>query len=223
MKTNLASIGRPLATILCGISLIAALPVVFAQTTNFDDDQAKISQLLKEIERSESIPPKRDKNGEIVSLSLEQSLANDERIEIASKIHSLRELQLGYPKDITKEGISHLVGMTNLSSMSLWCVRELKPGVFEEICKIQGLRKLSLSAVHPPAGEYAAITNLQLLTVLHIGLGDGTNFGDHQLSLLTNLHNLKSLDLGYSGITFEGMKILHQMTGLTNVNVLPKR
>jgi len=214
-------IKRPLAILICGILLMAALPIVLAQTTNSDDDQAKISRLLREIQLRSSSWVERDSNGNVVTLVLYQHLADNERIETASKIHSLHELQLGFPTRVTKEGISHLIGMTNLSSVSLSCCPEFNPGVFEGICKIRGLRELSLVAARPPAKEYSAITNLQLLTVLQLGVG--TNFGDHELSLLTNLPNLKSLEIGISGITSEGMKVLRQMKGLTNVKVLPKK
>jgi hypothetical protein len=124
--------------------------------------------------------------------------------------------------NITKEGASRLRGMTNLESIGMACGGSLKPGVFSEICQMRGLRKLNLISARPPAAEeYSAVTNLQNLTEFSVSYCQ--NFGDRELCLLTNLPNLKSLKINYSGITPEGMRFLHQMTSLTNVNVSPKK
>jgi hypothetical protein len=219
------SFARLMAAILLVVLLFAASPIVFAQTTNSDGDQAKISRLLKEVELRKFIPPERDTNGNVVTLLLDSHLADDQGIEAASKIHSLRELRIqpsAVDKIPTKAAISHLLGMTNLESLGLGCGGTLNPGVFAEICQIRGLRKLSLVSTRPPAEEtYSAITNLQNLTAFSISYCP--NFGDRELCLLTNLHNLRSLDIYRSGITSEGMKVLRQMNDLTNVKVFPSK
>ncbi len=192
----------------------------FAQTTNSDGDQARISALLKEIELRGSIPPKRDTKGNVVSLYLHSHLAGERGLEAASKIHSLRELYLqGSPaKEITKEGISHLAGLTNIKLVSVGCGGELNPGVFEEICKLHVLKQLRLLGTPPPTEkEYSAITNLPFL--MEFSLIGCTNFGDHELSTLTNLQSLTNVELFGTGITTNGVKVLQQLPNLTHVDV----
>ena len=79
------------------------------------------------------------------------------------------------------------------------------------------LRQLGLVAAYPPAGEYFGLTNLHNLVELRVA--HCTNFGDSEVSLLTNLPALKSLTLYSDGISREGTNVLRNMIGLTNVVV----
>lgn len=107
--------------------------------------------------------------------------------------------------------------MTNLTSMNIACGGLLKAGVFEEICKMKEVRELGLVAAYPPASEYFGLTNLHNMVELRVAYC--TNFGDREVSMLTNLINLRSLTLYADGFSSEGTNVLRSMTGLTNVAV----
>ena len=162
----------------------------------------------------------RDAKGDVVSLTLSSLLANDAGLDLFSKFGSVQKLRLQTSRlspELTRQGISSLVRMTNLTSINIACGGLLKAGVFEEICKMKEIRELGLVAAYPPASEYIGLTNLHNLVELRVGYC--TNFGDSELSLLTNLPALKSLTLYADGFSSEGTNVLRNMTGLTNVAV----
>jgi hypothetical protein len=162
----------------------------------------------------------RDAKGDVVSLTLTSLLANDAGLDLFSKFGSVQKLRLQTSRlspELTRQGISSLVRMTNLTSINIVCGGLLKAGVFEEICKMKELRELGLVAAYPPAREYFGLTNLHNLVELRVGYC--TNFGDRELSLLTNLPALKSLTLYADGLSSESTNVLHSMTGLTNASV----
>jgi hypothetical protein len=162
----------------------------------------------------------RNEKGEIVSLNLSPLLANDVGLGLFKQfgsVHTIRLQTSGLSPELTKQGISSLARMTNLTSLSLACGHLLKTGVFDEICKLRGLRELSLYGACPPQKEYASITNLQNLVRLRISLC--ANFGDREINLLTNLPTLKSLTLEYNGFSRDGTNVLRSLSGLTNFAV----
>lgn len=159
----------------------------------------------------------RDAKGDVVSLTLTSLLANDAGLDLFGKFGSLQKLRLQTSRlspGLTRQGISSLVTMTNLTSINIACGGLLKAGVFEEICKMKKVRELGLVAAYPPASEYSGLTNLHNLVELRVG--HCTNFGDRELSLLTNLPALKSLILYADGFSSEGTNVLVTMAGLTN-------
>ena len=91
---------------------------------------------------------------------------------------------------MTRQRILDLRHITNLNAVGIRCFGRLDSGVFEQLCKFQSLRKLSLAASYPPTQEYVHIIKLTNLEVLTIG---DTNFGDQQFRLLADLPSLKSL------------------------------
>ena len=158
-----------------------------------------------------------DAKGDVVSLTLTSLLANDAGLDLFSKFGSVQKLRLQTSRlspELTRQGISSLVRMTNVTSINIACGGLLKAGVFEEICKMKGVRELGLVAAYPPASEYSCLTNLNNLVELRVAYC--TNFGDRELSLLTNLPALKRLTLYADGFSSEGTNVLHSMTGLTN-------
>lgn len=72
-----------------------------------------------------------------------------------------------------------------------------------------------------PASEYNSITNLQDLVELHVAYC--TNFTDQQLALITNLPNLRSIELRADALSSQATNILSGMGTLTNVVIKPSR
>ena len=163
----------------------------------------------------------RDISNNAVSVRLWYPLANDQGIALFSGFTTIREFSLKVPSrynmGISAAGIASLTPLTNLTKLSVACAGSLRPGVVEAICRLKQLRELQLYAAHPPPQEYACLTNLQNLTTLSIIYN--TNFCDRELSILTNLTNLRSLTLRDDGFSEEGVRVLAGMTSLTNKDV----
>jgi len=84
--------------------------------------------------------------------------------------------------------------------------------------RLTRLSTLCLVAAPQEKQNYAALTNLQNLVALHVSYD--TNFGDAELSMLTNLPKLQSLDLFWDGVTRNGTNVLlSRMSSLTNAMV----
>jgi hypothetical protein len=198
------------------ISLNAA---VESQSANYE-----LAALLKRLgESKDTGDVERDASGNINSVALRWTNANNRALFLISTLGSLRELRIqgrGIPDEWTREGISYLRKMTNLVSLRVACVGPdiaLKDGVFEEICNLRRLKSLSLVAACPERSEYVALTNLQNLAELNVSYA--VNFGDCELCLLTNLVNLRNLTIYYSAVSREGTNVLSRMQRLTNATV----
>ncbi len=165
----------------------------------------------------------RDESGNVLSVALRWTNANNRALSLVSTLGTLQELTIqgrGIPDEWTGEGISYLGKMTNLVSLRVVCVGPgpaLKDVVFEEICNLRRLKSLSLVAAYPERSDYVALTNLQNLAELHVSYA--TNFGDAELCSLTNLVNLRSLFIYYDAVSREGTNVLSRMQRLTNATV----
>jgi hypothetical protein len=193
------------------------------QATNYE-----LAALLKRLEESPG-DLGRDGSGNVVSVALRWTNANDRALVLVSSLDSLQELRIqgpGRPEtgEWTREGISCLGRLTNLVTLRVACIATkpaLKDGVFEEICNLRGLRTLSLVAAYPQRSEYVALTNLQNLAELRVSYA--TNFGDAELCLLTNLANLRSLLIHFDAVSREGTNVLSRVQRLTNTTVKIRR
>jgi hypothetical protein len=110
--------------------------------------------------------------------------------------------------------------MTNLSALRIACLAfepDKNLQFLEDVSQLKQLRSLYLVCASQKKQEYFALTNLQNLTTLLVAYD--TNFGNAELSLLTNLPNLKRVDLYADGVTPQGTNVLSQMPGLTNVTI----
>jgi hypothetical protein len=166
----------------------------------------------------------KDGQGQVVSLALRSRNATDQNLSLVSTLSRLQELTItgrGWPSNRwTLDGLSQLKRMTNLSTLGIGCLSpqpDKNPQFLHEVSRLQQLRSLSLVCASQETQEYSALTNLQNLTTLHISYD--TNFGNAELSLLTNLPSLKSIDLYGASVTPKGTNVLSQMPGLTNVTV----
>jgi hypothetical protein len=195
----------------------------FAQPTN-----SELSALLQKVEENpEDLG--RDRNGNVVSLALRGTNANNRALLLVSTFGFLQELVIqgrGRPDtgEWTREGIACLHNLTNLVSLRILCVAPqpaLKEGVFKEICNLRGLRSLSLVAACPERSDYVALSNLQNLAELRVSYA--TNFGDRELSSLTNLVNLRSLLIEWDAVSQQGTNVLSRMPHLTNATFRIRR
>jgi hypothetical protein len=169
---------------------------------------------------------KQDALGNVVFLALRGTNASDQNLSTAGTLPSIRELVIqgrgrrGTPS-WTTDGISQLRKLPRLEKLRILCVSlepALETEVFQEICHLQGLRSLMLVAASPKQSDFAYLTNLQNLVELHINYA--TNFGDPELSLLTNLPNLKHVGFACDAISRDGTNVFDGMPGLTNTMVL---
>ncbi|HZR17494.1 MAG TPA: hypothetical protein VFE51_09220, partial [Verrucomicrobiae bacterium] len=155
----------------------------FAQPTKIKPTKSELSALLQKVEENPG-DLCRDTGGDVVSLALRNTNANDRALFLASTLGSLRELAIqgrGKPEtgEWTREGIACLHNLTNLVGLRILCVAPqpaLQEGVFKEICNLRGLRSLSLVAASPERSDYVALSNLQNLAELRVSYA--TNFGE---------------------------------------------
>lgn len=196
--------------------------------TNTQPTDAELTSLLKRVgERPENL--ERDAAGNIVFLALRGSNANDRALSVASNLRSLQELVIQgrmRPEtgEWTREGIAQLHRLPNLEKLRVLCVGpepSLNSEVFKEICSLRGLKSLVLVSSYPQQPDYILLTNLQNLAELHISWA--TNFGDAELSSLTNLPKLRNVYFACDAISREGTNVFRYMPGLTNASVyLPR-
>ena len=200
---------------------VPSLPVLFAQNASSAAGQpavaANLDVLLQQIEASNPEDIGRDSVGDVVSVVLRQGRATDDNLSLISTLDSLRRIALEPARRAkpTQQGIETLSRLTNLVSLQLACCGALPDGVFNATCGLKRLRCLNLCAAYPPASEYYSITNLQDLAELHVTYC--TNFGDSQLTVITNLPNLRSIELRADALSGHATNILSGMRTLTNV------
>lgn len=186
----------------------------------------ELAALLRRLEEGRNAGDvERDASGNVISVALRWTNANNRALFLVSTLDSLQQLMIqGRERpetgEWTREGISFLGKLTNLMTLRVACLGMkplLKDGVFEEICNLTGLQTLSLVAAYPERSEYAALTNLQNLAELNVSYA--TNFGDAELCLLTNLVNLRKLYISADAVSREGTNVLSRMQRLTNATV----
>jgi hypothetical protein len=183
--------------------------------------QVALDSLLSSIEY---LDLQKDEQGHVVSLALGSRNATDQNLSLVSTLSTLQELTIrgrGWPSNQwTLDGLAQLERMTNLSSLRIACLA-VEPDknlqFLYEVSRLHQLRSLYLVCASQKTAEYFALTNLQNLTTLLVSYD--TNFGNAELSLLTNLPNLKRIDLYGAAVTPEGTNVLSQMPGLTNVTI----
>jgi hypothetical protein len=193
------------------------------RTQSTDHELAALLKRLKEGRNPGDV--ERDESGNVVSVVLRWTNANNRALFLVSALDSLQELTIagrGRPEtgEWTREGISYLGKLTNLVTLRVACLGLkplLKDGVLEEICNLRRLKSLSLMAAYPERSEYVALTNLQDLAELNLSYA--TNFGDAEFCSLTNLVNLRSLSIYGDAVSREGTNVLSRMRRLTNATV----
>lgn len=213
---------------LCIATLLAAASPSVRFSAQGGDSAAGMSvapgslgALLQEIEAANRDDIGRDPSGNVVSLTLRQGWANDYNLTLISGLNSLQRLVLVLSRraEPTEHGLASLGTLTNLVSLHLSCSGPLQAGFFRAACTLKRLRCLDLYAACPPAAEYKSLTNLQLLAELRVSYCP--NFGDEQLSLVTNLTNLRSLELKADALSSEATNLLAGMRTLTNILIKP--
>jgi hypothetical protein len=199
----------------------------FAQPSPAEaNNNHELASLLKRLDASrDGTDLVRDSRGNIVSIALRGTNANDRALILVSTLTSVKELTIqgrGMGDECTREGISNLHKMTNLTHLRLLCVSPqptLEAGVFKEVCSLKSLESLILVSAYPERSEYPALANLQNLTELRLSYC--TNFGDAELCLLTNLSNLRSLYISSDAVSRDGANVLRSIRQLTNVTIRP--
>ena len=181
-----------------------------------------LDKLLKAIAGTGIIPPVRDTNGQLRSLTLSWNETSAENIDCVSRFESIRNLNLQVRRnEFTRpvaESVSH---MTNLVELQLACGFDLQPGVIEEVSKLNGLRTLKLYYSRSPKNEYASLTNLHQLELLQFA--SCTNFADVELSLMTNFPKLTNLEILGSSVSLGATNVLSALTNLTHLVVTRSR
>ena len=191
-----------------------------------DDETTKLLKRVGEDRGFLSEDLERDAKGNVCVLTLRSSNANDQALSLVTNLNSLRELGIygrGWPEtgEWTRDGISQLHKLPDLEKLRVACVAakpSLETGVFKEICSLGGLKSLILVAASPQRPDYMFLTNLQNLVELNISWA--TNFGDAELSSLTNLPKLRSVYFYYDAISRRGTNVFRYTPGLTNITVI---
>jgi hypothetical protein len=185
------------------------------------DRQVALDSLLSSVEE---IDLQKDSQGHVVSLALGSRNTSDQSLSLVSTLSRLQELTIrgrGWPSNQwTLDGLAQLKRLTNLSTLRIACLA-VEPNMnlqfLHEVSRLDQLRSLYLVCASQKTHEYFALTNLQNLTTLFVSYD--TNFGNAELSLLTNLPNLKHIDLYGDAVTSQGTNVLSQMRGLTIVTI----
>jgi hypothetical protein len=184
---------------------------------------SQLESLLKWVE--EPYDSQKDGEGRVVFLALRSTNATDKNLSLVSTLQSLQELTIqgrGWPASNrwSLEGISYLEKLTNLTTLRILCQAvppEINVQFLPEVSRLTKLRNLYLVAAPQEKQNYTSLTNLQNLVALHVSYD--TNFGDAELSLLTNMPNLRNVDLFWNAVTPEGTNVLSRMSVLTNGTV----
>ena len=181
-----------------------------------------VAALIDKLTQQKFTGLERSKNGEIVSVSLTAAYVNDQNLNLLSNIGSIQTLALQVrpnASDFTKDGIISIARLTNLVSIDIECGGELNHGIVNAIARLQRLQKVSLVSAYPRPDEYTSLTNLHGLVELNII--HCPTFGDRELSLVTNLTQLKILTLVGDSVTSTGATILRG-TNFTKVHIIIK-
>jgi hypothetical protein len=184
---------------------------------------ANVGALLQELRAANPEDVERDSAGNVVSVALRQGWASDHNLTLLSTVDTLHRLVLVPSRrvELTEHGLTSLARLTNLVSLYLNCSGALRADVFRAACGLKRLRCLGLYGACPPVGEYNSITNLQDLAELHVAYC--TNFTDQQLALVTNLPNLRTIELKADGLSGQATNIASRMRTLTNIVIKPSR
>lgn len=197
------------------VGLTSCATLVNQRAVRYPNDSLDLIQRLQE-RKAKYI--KQSEEGAIVSLVIPRDLGTDQTLAAVGGIWSLQDLKLYLSQDssrFTKEGVESLAVLTNLVSLRVWCAEQLPPMVFYEITRLKRLQHLELVASDAPIQEYDYLTNLCNLTELHMELTP--NFGDAQSSLLTNLAQLRSVVLLWTGVHEVGANNFRHHDRFTNV------
>lgn len=212
-----------LRLITCALIAFLAAPPAFAQSSSPATTNAETVALLHALRQHESgtfKPVVWDTNGQLVSVSIGGTNASDSNLFLLSRIHSLQTLRLqtyGTGERVSREGYASLQQLTNLTGLRVACAFAMHRGIFEEICRLNGLRRLTLYYAYPTRDKY---TNLVALTNLEEFTNTGcTNFGPQEVKLLTNLTKLKSIMLELSDASKQDTNVLSSLKNLTNLTI----
>jgi hypothetical protein len=178
------------------------------------------TQLIQKIQRLGPSYVKRSDDGSVVGLTIPRDLGTDDTLELVEKVSSLRDLKFCVNQDtsrFTQRGAQSLGALTNLATLRIWCANEFAPGVFYEIARLKGLEYLELVRSDAPQQDYVYLTNLSNLVELKLHMTP--NFGDQHVPLFTNLVQLRSVTLLWTGVLGPGTNALQTMNNLTNLVV----
>lgn len=215
---------------LCFVALLAIATSLPALLSAQSDSVAgapvvaeNVGALLQQVGAANPEDVERDSAGNVVFVALRQGWASDHNLTLLSTMDTVRRVVLvpSRKAEPSEHGIASLAKLTNLVSLNLNCGSFLKAGVFRSTCNLKGLRCLGLYGACPPVDEYNSLTNLQGLAELHVAYC--TNFTDQQLMLVTNLPNLRTIELRADGLSTQATNILAGMRTLTNVVIKPGR
>jgi hypothetical protein len=106
-------------------------------------------------------------------------------------------------------------------ALRLSCLGQMHRGVLEEICRLQQLREVSLTAACPEIREYSALSNLTALSSLSISYCP--SFDDTAMAVLPSLLSLGKVELKWNGLTERGTNVLNRLPLLTNAVIRLKR
>lgn len=166
----------------------------------------------------------------------------DEGVRQIAELTELRELDMSGCPGLTEEGIRQLARLPNLSDLDIDGCPKLDDNALPELAKIKGLKKLGLSFADTgmtvsSLARLNCLSNLKELDIRDINLGSNAldisglteierltiyigekkAFTDRDLDCLTNLKNLKNLQLNPHKFTDSGVA---KLAGLTNMENL---
>jgi len=208
------------------IAVLCSFVANFDTARASDTTNAELKMLLRSLQGEyPSINYKgltRDATGRIIEARIGYTNLTDSNLFLLSKINSIQSLWMrGGPskKYISTEDLSSLHKLTNLIELHAGCfLAYWKPGVFEQICELRGLKKLNLYYSFPAAAEnYARLAQLTNLEELRIT--GTTNFTLREAHVLTNLTRLKNLSVQLNGLPSTDTNFFGTLHHLTNLQV----
>jgi hypothetical protein len=128
-------------------------------------------------------------------------------------------LKLSHCYDITDWGLAHLRGLTNLSSLSIVCPKQVTDRGLAHVAELTGLSSLTLwscdEITDQGLAHLAALTNLTSLNLFNCG-----QITDRGMAHIAVLTDLSSLNIGSSKhVTDQGLASLKALTKLSHLDL----
>jgi hypothetical protein len=144
----------------------------------------------------------------------------DGALAIFAKMPSIQELSL-QGNNFSDAGLKHLAGMIQLRS--LWVGMSKQPitdAGARHLAGLTSLEQLDLQSARLTAAGVAALKDLtHLLSLYFDGPADGTAVGDAGIEPLLGMKKLRSLSLGNTTLTVEGVRRLLALPDLRDLSL----
>jgi hypothetical protein len=145
----------------------------------------------------------------------------DGSLAVFAKMPSIQELSLQM-NNLSDAGLKHLAGMIQLKSLSVgMSTLPITDAGARHLAGLRSLEHLDLQKARLTAAGVAALKDLTQLQSLYFnGPADGTAVGDAGIEPLLGMKKLRSLSLGDTTLTAEGVRRLMALPDLRDVSLI---